>query len=277
MWSEIRLWGVVVCRGYVDTWVIQNVVVCCGILSAQGLLGWDFRSPYHQRSWLSGEGHVAVGRSLPSKNCCGGCCLGKSQQPVGKLVCRCQEVCLGAWLPFVGKGHRKYGETVFCLREDWEGWPLEEDHTHASWKHNWIQHSGDFHGSSCVSQSWDWERHPHHGGAGRAGQTMDFNWVFTLPVEDPHMFIQEFCAPLQFIAARKPSSGPPQGMIAWADLTKFGRMDHKQLNFAVSVLDKVLSKNPTTSVGIVLAPHLISEKVNGGLRGEIRLLGLGLV
>eukprot|EP00435_Cladocopium_sp_Y103_P038374 s1039_g10.t1 len=74
----------------------------------------------------------------------------------------------------------------------------------------------------------------------------------------------------QFIAARKPSSGPPQGVVVWADLTKFGRMDNKQLNFAVAVLDKVLSKNPTTGVGIVLAPHLVSEKVTGGLRGEIR-------
>lgn len=50
-------------------------------------------------------------------------------------------------------------------------------------------------------------------------------------------------------------------------------MDNKQLNYATAVLDKVLSKYPTTSVGIVLAPHLISEKVNGGLRGEIRSLG----
>ena len=80
----------------------------------------------------------------------------------------------------------------------------------------------------------------------------------------------------QFIAARKPTSGPAQGLLVWADLTKFGRMDNKQLNFATAVLDKVLSKNPTTAVGIILAPHLVSEKVTGGLRGEIRFLALRL-
>ena len=79
-----------------------------------------------------------------------------------------------------------------------------------------------------------------------------------------------------FIAAQKPASGPAQGLVAWADLTKFGRMDHKQLNFATAMLDRILSKNPTTAIGIVLAPHLISEKVSGGQRGEIRFLCLRL-
>ena len=61
-------------------------------------------------------------------------------------------------------------------------------------------------------------------------------------------------------------------MIAWADMTKFGRMDTKQLNFATSVVGAVLGKHPTTSIGIILAPHLVSEKVSGGHRGEMRFL-----
>ena len=77
---------------------------------------------------------------------------------------------------------------------------------------------------------------------------------------------------LQFTTSRKTSSGPPTGMIAWADMTKFGRMDTKQLNFATSVVGAVLGKHPTTSIGIILAPHLVSEKVSGGHRGEIRFL-----
>ena len=49
-------------------------------------------------------------------------------------------------------------------------------------------------------------------------------------------------------------------------------MDTKQLNFATSVVGAVLGKHPTTSIGIILAPHLVSEKVSGGHRGEIRFL-----
>ena len=77
----------------------------------------------------------------------------------------------------------------------------------------------------------------------------------------------------QFVAARKPTGAAgTTGFIVWADMTKFGRMDNKQLNFATAIIHKVLSLNPTTAIAIVLAPHLTSEKVSGGHRGEIRHL-----
>ncbi|CAK9086813.1 Uncharacterized protein SCF082_LOCUS41059 [Durusdinium trenchii] len=75
----------------------------------------------------------------------------------------------------------------------------------------------------------------------------------------------------QFVAARKPTGAAgTTGFIVWADMTKFGRMDNKQRNFATAIIHKVLSRNPTTAIAIVLAPHLTSEKVSGGHRGEIR-------
>ena len=59
--------------------------------------------------------------------------------------------------------------------------------------------------------------------------------------------------------------------MVWADLTKFGRLSTADLNYVVSVIHKALSKMPSKSVGVILAPHLVSEKVSGGQRGEIRL------
>lgn len=79
--------------------------------------------------------------------------------------------------------------------------------------------------------------------------------------------------PLQFIAARKNPVGPPTVFVVWADLTKFGRMDNKQLNWATGIIEKALSKTPAKSIAIVIAPHLTSEKVSNGSRGEIRSLG----
>lgn len=61
--------------------------------------------------------------------------------------------------------------------------------------------------------------------------------------------------------------------VVWADLTKFGRMDNKQLNWATGIIEKALSKTPAKSIAIVIAPHLTSEKVSNGSRGEIRSLG----
>jgi hypothetical protein len=62
-------------------------------------------------------------------------------------------------------------------------------------------------------------------------------------------------------------------VITWVDLTKFGRLGTKDLNYAVGVISQVLSKHPQKAVALVLAPHLTSEKVPNGQRGEIRHLG----
>lgn len=78
--------------------------------------------------------------------------------------------------------------------------------------------------------------------------------------------------PFQFLAGKKETSGPPVGVVVIADLTKFGRMGNKDLNFVVGGLSHVLSKLPTRAIGLVLAPFLVSEKVGGGQRGEIRPL-----
>ena len=78
---------------------------------------------------------------------------------------------------------------------------------------------------------------------------------------------------LQFLSAHKKTSGPPAGIVFWADLTKFGRLATCDLNFVVTSLATCLAKSPANAIGFVLAPHLVSEKVAGGHRGEIRTLG----
>ena len=78
---------------------------------------------------------------------------------------------------------------------------------------------------------------------------------------------------LQFVSAHQTSTGPPTAVITWVDLTKFGRLGTKDLNYAVGVISQVLSKHPQKAVALVLAPHLTSEKVRNGQRGEIRYLG----
>lgn len=72
---------------------------------------------------------------------------------------------------------------------------------------------------------------------------------------------------LQFVAARKATAG---ALVVWADLTKFGRLGVNDLNFVVTIVHKALSKVPTKGVAILIAPHLVSEKVSGGQRGEVR-------
>ena len=71
-------------------------------------------------------------------------------------------------------------------------------------------------------------------------------------------------------------SGPPTPLVVWADLTKFGRMASKDLNFVAAVIKKAISKQPTKSVALVVSPHLISERVGGDQRGEVRSLDLDL-
>ncbi|CAL1143924.1 unnamed protein product [Cladocopium goreaui] len=71
----------------------------------------------------------------------------------------------------------------------------------------------------------------------------------------------------QFIASRKSSAG---ALLVWADLTKFGRLGTSDLNYVVSIAHKALSKMPAKSIAFFIAPHLVSEKVSGGQRGEIR-------
>ena len=39
-----------------------------------------------------------------------------------------------------------------------------------------------------------------------------------------------------------------------------------------SVVSQALSKNPRRSVALILAPHLVSERVSNGHRGEMRQL-----
>lgn len=71
-------------------------------------------------------------------------------------------------------------------------------------------------------------------------------------------------------------SGPPTPLVVWADLTKFGRMGNKDLNFVAAVIKKAISKQPSKSVALVVCPHLISERVGGDQRGEVRRLDLDL-
>ena len=76
---------------------------------------------------------------------------------------------------------------------------------------------------------------------------------------------------LQFVAARKATAG---SLVVWADLTKFGRLGVNDLNYVVSIIHKALSKMPTKGVAILIAPHLVSEKVSGGAQGRNSVIRL---
>lgn len=61
-------------------------------------------------------------------------------------------------------------------------------------------------------------------------------------------------------------------VIVWADLTKCGRVTAKDLNFVTAVVKKGLEKLPSKSIGLLIAPVLVSERSQGE-RGEWRCLG----
>ncbi|CAJ1344536.1 unnamed protein product [Effrenium voratum] len=65
-------------------------------------------------------------------------------------------------------------------------------------------------------------------------------------------------------------SGEDAAMCVWADCTKLGRLSNCDLNFLAEMMQLVLAKKPTQSVGVVICPYLVSEKVNNGQRGEVR-------
>ena len=60
----------------------------------------------------------------------------------------------------------------------------------------------------------------------------------------------------------------------WLDFSKLGRLSNTDLNAAVDLACSVLLKRPLRSVGVVVCPILVSEKVKNGTRGEIRNFGL---
>lgn len=62
---------------------------------------------------------------------------------------------------------------------------------------------------------------------------------------------------------------PEQPLIVWCDLMKRGRMNGTELDEISEQLALVLKKRPTDSVALVIAPYLVSEKVDG-YRGEMR-------
>ncbi|CAK9002906.1 unnamed protein product [Durusdinium trenchii] len=53
-------------------------------------------------------------------------------------------------------------------------------------------------------------------------------------------------------------------------MTKLGRLSNHDLNHTVDIIASVLQRKPTHSAAFLVAPHLPSEKVVGGLRGERR-------
>lgn len=75
--------------------------------------------------------------------------------------------------------------------------------------------------------------------------------------------------PLQFI---NELSGHDRwsGSIVWLDFTKYGKLSGSDLNDCCDLLAMILGRKPQKSVGLIMAPHLISEKVHNGLRGEMR-------
>ncbi|CAK9101499.1 unnamed protein product [Durusdinium trenchii] len=61
------------------------------------------------------------------------------------------------------------------------------------------------------------------------------------------------------------------GSIVWLDFTKYGKLSGSDLNDCCDLLAMILGRKPQKSVGLIMAPHLISEKVHNGLRGEMRM------
>lgn len=71
------------------------------------------------------------------------------------------------------------------------------------------------------------------------------------------------------------------GMICWVDFTKSGKISPNELNDTLDLVQSILGRLPTRSCAFVIAPHLISDRVQNGLRGEIRtgaceMNGLGI-
>lgn len=73
----------------------------------------------------------------------------------------------------------------------------------------------------------------------------------------------------QYLAAHKNMDS----FLMWVDFTKCGRLNGKDLNHCLDLVTALLTKQPLRSVALILAPHLISEKVANGQRGERRTPG----
>ena len=61
-----------------------------------------------------------------------------------------------------------------------------------------------------------------------------------------------------------------EGTIVWLDFTKYGKITGTDLNDSCDLLSMIMGRKPQQTVAIVIAPFLASEKVQNGLRGEIR-------
>ncbi|CAK9059815.1 unnamed protein product [Durusdinium trenchii] len=65
-------------------------------------------------------------------------------------------------------------------------------------------------------------------------------------------------------------------LIVWVDFTKFGRVCNNDLNDTLDVLQTTISRLPERACAFIVGPHLISEKVQNGLRIEDKLDALGI-
>lgn len=62
---------------------------------------------------------------------------------------------------------------------------------------------------------------------------------------------------------------PEHPVIVWCDLMKRGRMTGSDVDEMSDVLSTILKKRPGKAVGLVIAPFLVSERVQG-YRAELR-------
>lgn len=76
--------------------------------------------------------------------------------------------------------------------------------------------------------------------------------------------------PWQFMTSILAPSGV---VIMWVDLMKYGRVSSKDLDDVTNKIKKVLSRKPSHTCCFLLAPFLISERVQNGHRGELRTQG----
>lgn len=60
------------------------------------------------------------------------------------------------------------------------------------------------------------------------------------------------------------------GMICWVDFTKSGTLSNNDLNDTLDLVQSILGRLPAHSCAFIICPYLISDRVQNGLRGEVR-------
>ena len=64
--------------------------------------------------------------------------------------------------------------------------------------------------------------------------------------------------------------GKSGAVVLWCDFSKMGKVSGKDLSMVADHLETSMKLRPTMTVGIIMAPILISEKISNNARDEMR-------